>query len=150
MTAYLTFHASCVNPHSIQSGPGDLIIATREPMALLDQDADHLGLLEAGAPLFVVAGAPCLPTAVLRHCFGIGEPSAFRAAIAELLVPPADTLAPSPLDARRIDDWLSQYALVRVRSHTTGPVVRECRVGWFNQTNRCRDTVARGGRRDGI
>lgn len=142
MTAYLTFHASCVNPHSIQSGPGDLIIATREPMALLDQGADHLGLLEAGAPLFVVAGAPCLPTAVLRHCFGIGEPSAFRAAIAELLVPPADTL--------RIDGWLSEYALVRVRSHTTGPVVRECRVGWFNQTKTCRDTVARGGRRDGI
>lgn len=132
MTRYLTFHGACLDTHTIEPGPGDLVVTARQPMALLGHEPDHLGLLEAGAPLFVEARVACLRTAVLRHCFGIGEPSEFRAAIAERLDPPANALEPRPLDARRINAWLSHYTVVSVRSYRAG-AARERRVGWLNR-----------------
>lgn len=132
MTRYLTFHGACVDPYAIEPGPGDLVIAARQPMALLGHDADHLGLLEAGAPLFVEAGTACLRTAVLRHCFGVGGPSDFRAAIGERLDLPANALEPGPLDAHRIDAWVSHYTMVSIRSYTAD-AARERRVGWLNR-----------------
>lgn len=132
MSDYETLHGFCLASAAIAATPGDLIIAAREPMALMGFEPDHLGLLAIGAPLFVDAATPCLRASVQRHCLGLGEPSAFRTALAERM-----GLNMTKVEDRRLGDveinaWIARFTLVRLRSHPHGPRLPETRLGWLN------------------
>lgn len=132
MSDYQTFHAACLDPTAIAATPGDLIIAAREPMALMGFEPDHLGILPTGAPLFVEAATPSLRASVRRHCFGLGAPSAFRTALAERMSLPMLTPDEQRAARREIDAWIAGYTLVRLRPHPPEMTPIEDRIGWLN------------------
>lgn len=132
MTNYKTVHALCVNPDLVVAGPGDLIIAASEPMAMVGFEPDHLGLLSTGAPLFVEAATSSLRAAIQCHCFGLGAPSTFRAALAERMGLKMITRQDQRAGDREINAWIARYTWIRLRPHPPGLTFDETRLGWLN------------------
>lgn len=147
MRDYQTYHLSCLLDRRIPDGPGDLIVSLRETVFTTDGGRDHICLLEAGALLYVEAGAPSLAQAVRRHLFGTVNTSEFRMPLGlSLQLSDPETGATSVENEALISRWLSKNAVASIRQHGKTPPPAEIRYGWYNAERYIQTILKRRGR----
>jgi len=141
MSDYETYHLSCLLDLRLRAGPGDLIISLRETVFATEGGPDHIVLLEAGALLYVEAGAPSLADAVQRHLFGTVNTSEFRMPLGlSLRLSDPETGASTDETEALISRWLSKNTVASIRVHGRKPPAAETRYGWYN-AQRYRETI---------
>lgn len=147
MRDYETYHLSCLLDLRIPAGPGDLIISLRETVFTADGGPDHIILLEAGARLYVEAGAPSLAESVRRHMFGTVTTSQFRMRLGlSLHLSDPETGATTVENEALISRWLAKNAVASIRVHARKPPAAETRYGWYNSERYIQPSKKRRGR----
>lgn len=147
MRDYETYHLSCLLDLRIPAGPGELIISLRETVFTTDGGPDHIILLEAGARLYVEAGAPSLAESVLRHMFGTVNTSQFRIPLGlSPQLSDAETGTTTVENEALISRWLSKNTVGSIRIHGHKPPAVETRYGWYNSERYIQTIKKRRGR----
>lgn len=145
MRDYETYHLSCLLDPRIPAGPGDLIISLRETVFTADGGPDHIILLEAGARLYVEAGASSLAESVRRHMFGTVNTSQFRKPLG-LSLQLSDAGTTTVENEALISRWLSKNTVASIRIHGRKPPAVETRYGWYNSKRYIQTIKKRRGR----